>query len=60
YPYGDVDTLAEKMKILLINDNLREEMGKKAIDWAKNFTWEKSANLMKELIEKVLRYESSN
>ncbi|MCS7250352.1 MAG: glycosyltransferase family 4 protein [candidate division WOR-3 bacterium] len=60
YSYGDINMLAEKMKILLENDSLREEMGKKALAWAKNFTWEKSADLMKELIEKVLNYESSN
>lgn len=60
YPYGEIDILVEKMKILLENDNLREEMGKKAVNWARNFTWEKSANLMKELIDKILKYEPSN
>lgn len=57
YSYGDVNTLAEKMRILLEKDNLREEMSKKAINWARNFTWEKSANLMRDWIERALKYE---
>lgn len=60
YPYGVIERLAEKMRVLLENDKLREEMEKKAIRHARNFTWEKSASLMKELINLAIRNEESN
>jgi glycogen(starch) synthase len=40
---GDAKDLAEKMNFLLNNNSLRQEMGKKAREYARNFTWDKIA-----------------
>jgi glycosyltransferase involved in cell wall biosynthesis len=40
---GDAEDLAGKMKVLLENQSLRQEMGKKAREYAKDFTWDKIA-----------------
>jgi glycosyltransferase involved in cell wall biosynthesis len=40
---GDAKDLAVKMNALLENRSLREEMGVKAREYAKNFTWDKIA-----------------
>ncbi len=40
---GDAGDLAQKIKFLLENNQLRKEMGQKAREYAKNFTWDKIA-----------------
>ncbi len=40
---GDAEDLAEKMNLLLSNPSQRQEMGKKAREYARNFTWDKIA-----------------
>jgi glycosyltransferase involved in cell wall biosynthesis len=40
---GDPEDLADKIRFLLDNQTLREQMGKKAIGYARNFTWDKIA-----------------
>jgi glycogen(starch) synthase len=39
----DAKDLAEKMNFLLNNNSLRQEMGKKAREYVRNFTWDKIA-----------------
>ena len=39
----DAFDLAKKIKFLLANEGLREEMGHKAREYAKDFTWDKIA-----------------
>lgn len=41
---GDARDLAKKIEFLLANDALREEMGRKAREYAKDFTWERIAD----------------
>jgi glycogen(starch) synthase len=38
---GDAKDLADKLRYLLRNESLRREMGRKATEYAKNFTWGK-------------------
>jgi glycosyltransferase involved in cell wall biosynthesis len=57
-PFNDPNSLAEKLQILFMDDNLREEMAQNALNAAKeNFTVEvmlqKTINLYKELLNKV-------
>lgn len=42
-PYGDVDEFAKNIKMLIGDNDLRGEMSRDAIRWAKKFDWEKSA-----------------
>ena len=57
YEYGNIDELAEKIKLVLSNDDERRKLSTGAIEWAKSFSWDTSAKQMLELIEKVLRGE---
>lgn len=52
-PYGDEEMLAGRIIDLLEQPELREEMSKNAILWAKNFDWELSADKTLELIAQV-------
>jgi|Deesub1362A_J573_1020465.scaffolds.fasta_scaffold01775_6 glycosyltransferase involved in cell wall biosynthesis len=40
---GNIKALAETIIGLLENNNLREELSKNAIEWAKQFSWDRSA-----------------
>jgi glycosyltransferase involved in cell wall biosynthesis len=48
---------AEKINLLIKDTNLRHSMEHAAIQWAKEHTWEKSANMLTGLINKVLNLE---
>ena len=52
-PYGDVDEFASNIKMLIENNDLREEMSKDAISWAKNFDWNESAREVINIIKSV-------
>jgi glycosyltransferase involved in cell wall biosynthesis len=52
-PYSPED-IAEKIKLLLSDDNLREELRRKGLERAKLFSWEKCAKEMIKVIEEVL------
>lgn len=52
-PYGDSQAFAEKIILLLNNENLRSKMSKQAINWAQNFEWKKSADNSL----KILKYQ---
>ena len=43
FEYGNEKELAENIKNLLKNNSLRRKMEKESIKWAKNFSWDKSA-----------------
>jgi glycogen(starch) synthase len=40
---GDPEHLAQKITFLLNNESVRREMGKKAVEYARNFTWDRIA-----------------
>jgi glycosyltransferase involved in cell wall biosynthesis len=39
---GDVKTLAETLTYLLMDDGLREKLSKNALEWSKQFSWDKA------------------
>jgi glycosyltransferase involved in cell wall biosynthesis len=51
YPFGDTKSLSEILIKILSNKKLVMEMGGNATKWAANFSWDKSAVKMKEIIE---------
>ncbi len=55
YDYGDVDELAEQLIELLTNEEKREKLSRGAVEWASEFSWDRSADLMLEKIEKTIR-----
>jgi glycosyltransferase involved in cell wall biosynthesis len=55
YEYGNIDELAEKLDNLLSDDELKNTLYKGSIEWASQFSWQQSAELMLEKIEKVIR-----
>lgn len=52
-PYGNIEELAHRIIEILTNHKLRQEMEKKAIEWAKNFNWDSSAERVLKLMEKI-------
>ncbi|ASA97020.1 glycosyltransferase family 4 protein [Anoxybacillus flavithermus] len=52
-PYSPED-IAEKIKLLLSDDKLREELRRKGLERAKMFSWEKCAKETLKVIEEVL------
>lgn len=53
FEYGNEKELVDKMKILLEDKKLRKRMSKEAVEWSKNFSWEKSADKFLELLKKI-------
>jgi glycosyltransferase involved in cell wall biosynthesis len=52
-PYNPKD-IATKIRILLSDDNLREELSRKGLERAKLFSWEKCAKEIIKIIEEVI------
>lgn len=54
YQYGDIKELSKKIISVLKDNGLRERLSEGAVRWAKTFSWDKSAELMLEKIERVI------
>jgi len=52
--HGDPEGLAEAIKELLSNSELRKQMGEKGLQLAKRYDWEKIVSQIEQLYEKVL------
>jgi len=52
---GDIEKLAVTLVNLLKNDNLRKKLSKNAIEWAKQFSWDRSAEEFERVLERVLQ-----
>lgn len=50
---GDSNDLTEKVNFLLNDESKRKEMGEKAREYAKNFTWDKIAEEYEQFLHKV-------
>jgi glycosyltransferase involved in cell wall biosynthesis len=58
-PYKDINALAEKIIDLLSNRELRRKMSTKAHEEALKFTWDRTATLINNAIEKAIKGEVS-
>jgi len=54
YDYGDVPALAEKLERLICDAPLRERLGRQAIDWARQWTWDAAADRMEKAIQEAI------
>jgi glycosyltransferase involved in cell wall biosynthesis len=50
YPYGDVDQLAEKLRLILTDKATRERLESGALTWAEQFNWDNAAHRFEELL----------
>ena len=55
YEYGNIEQLADILIEILTNTKLREKLSEGAVTWAKSFSWDKSAELMINRCEEILR-----
>lgn len=54
YEYGNIEQLAAKMLLLLRDRALRARLSAAALDWARQFTWDNSADAMTKLLEEQI------
>ncbi|MGB9590361.1 MAG: glycosyltransferase family 4 protein [candidate division WOR-3 bacterium] len=54
-PFGDTDALADSLRELLLNHDLRERMSREARKWVGQFSWDRSAREMIEWIESIMK-----
>ncbi len=54
YEYGNVTDLAGKLERLLGDDELRQKLGRQAIDWAHQWTWDGAADATEEVIRRTM------
>ncbi len=54
YEFGNINDLKNKLVELLTNPELKAEMQKGALDWAKSFDWDNSARQMLQYCEDVI------
>lgn len=55
FEYGNSKDLAEKIEILIKNDELRKKMGENSKRWASEFSWDKSASQYLEALNEEVR-----
>jgi glycosyltransferase involved in cell wall biosynthesis len=53
YEYGNIDELAKQIEHIIGSNDALMKYSKGAVDWANRFSWDKSAELMLQLIKKV-------
>ncbi len=53
YPYGQTGKLAAHLCEVLSNPQLRQKLEEGALEWAKNFSWDRSAQEMIKLVSEV-------
>jgi glycosyltransferase involved in cell wall biosynthesis len=54
YPYSNIKELARQIDEILSDEKLRNTLSEGAVEWAKKFSWNKSADDMIEVMEKVI------
>ena len=60
YEYGNIEQLAELLKTLISDAELRNKLSMGAVEWAYRFSWEESANLMIDLCNEVIANHKNN
>jgi len=51
--HGDVTGFSQRILLLLSDRGLRENMGSQAVEWARNFDWDETAQRSMEVLEKM-------
>ena len=54
FEYGNIEQLAQKLLLMLRDENLRSRLRSEAILWARSFSWDDSASKMLDLMERVV------
>jgi glycosyltransferase involved in cell wall biosynthesis len=54
YPHSDINALARAVIKLLKDEKLRARMGKRSLEWSKEFTWQSASEKVEAVIERVL------
>jgi glycosyltransferase involved in cell wall biosynthesis len=54
YPHSDTEAMARHIVRLLKDENLRKKLSKRGLEWAKEFTWQKAAEKVESIIERVM------
>ncbi|MFO7638309.1 MAG: glycosyltransferase family 4 protein [bacterium] len=54
YCYGDIGQLAERLERLLTDEPLRARLGRQAIDWARQWTWDAAADATEAVIVRTV------
>ncbi|HXG01223.1 MAG TPA: glycosyltransferase family 4 protein, partial [Bacteroidota bacterium] len=54
YTFGNVRDLSEKLVRILTDETLRNRLAANAVEWSKQFDWEKAARTTLELLTKRL------
>lgn len=59
YRYGDIDDLTEKMESLITDGKLLDRLSIGAVEWASEFSWDKSADMMTKVLKKTIEQHKS-
>ena len=59
YEFGNIKQLAQKIVLMLRDENLRSRMRVDAIKWGRSFSWEESAKKMIDFLELVIARKTS-
>ena len=51
---GNIEALANTIINLIKNDSLRKELSKNAVEWAKQFSWDRSAEMFERVIKNAI------
>jgi glycosyltransferase involved in cell wall biosynthesis len=54
YPHSDLKAMARHIVRLLRDEQLRKKLGSRCLEWAKEFTWQKAADKVELMIERVM------
>ena len=54
FKYGQIEDLAEKIVSIIKDDGMRRKLSKEGILWARNFSWDKVAAEVEELLREVV------
>lgn len=54
YEYGDIEQLAKLMMLLIEDRALRTKLSRNSLEWATQFSWDRSADKMLHLLEKTI------
>ena len=54
YPYGDINSLADRIRVLLEDDVIWKRFSRAATRWAATFSWDRSAHKLENILEQIV------